>query len=195
MLLGRAILRESRRLTRRTRLRTTVKQPMPPRLTRSTAAKRASRPPEAVAEIEREQRAGRGILSDAMSQNVKVVRRMYEARDRGDAEGVLACFHPEVVLDARVRMDSGIVHGREQAGRVIGEWVGTFDDWREEIHEIRDLGSQVYVVATQRGRAKGSGIEVESRYALLYEVEGGQVTRMAMFDGEAEALAAAAAQE
>jgi hypothetical protein len=40
MLLGRAILRESPRLTR---LRTTVKQPMPPRLTRSTAAKRASR--------------------------------------------------------------------------------------------------------------------------------------------------------
>ena len=39
MLLGRAILRESRRLTR---LRTTLKQPIPPRLTRSTSAKRAS---------------------------------------------------------------------------------------------------------------------------------------------------------
>jgi ketosteroid isomerase-like protein len=130
-----------------------------------------------------------------MSQNVEVVRRMYEARDGGDAEGVLACFHPEVVLDARVRMDSGIVHGREEAFRIIGEWVGAFDDWREEIHEIRDLGSQVYVVATQRGRAKGSGIEVESRYALLYEVAGGQIMRMALFAGEAEALAAAAAQE
>ena len=131
-----------------------------------------------------------------MSQeNVEVVRRMYEARDGGDAESVLACFDPEVVLDARVRMDSGIVHGREEMGRVIGEWVGAFDDWREEIHEIRDLGSHVYVVATQRGHAKGSGIEVESRYALLYQVEGGQITRMALFDDEAGALAAAAAQE
>jgi ketosteroid isomerase-like protein len=131
-----------------------------------------------------------------MSQeSVEVVRRMYEARDGGDAESVLACFDPEVVLDARVRMDSGIVHGREEMGRVIGEWVGAFDDWLEEIHEIRDLGSHVYVVATQRGHAKASGIEVESRYALLYQVEGGQITRMALFDDEAEALAAAAAQE
>ncbi len=120
---------------------------------------------------------------------------MYEARDGGDADGVLACFDPGVVLDARVRMDSDIVHGREAAARVIGEWVAAFDDWSEEIHEINDLGSHVYVVATQRGRAKGSGIEVESRYALLYQVEGGQITRMALFDGEAEALAAATAQE
>jgi ketosteroid isomerase-like protein len=130
-----------------------------------------------------------------MPENVEVVRRMYEARDGGDAEGVLACFDPEVVLDARVRMDSGIVHGREALARVIGEWVAAFDDWSEEIHEISDLGSRVYVVATQRGRAKGSGIEVEGRYALLYEVEGGEITRIAMFDDEAAALAAAAAQE
>ncbi|MEA2668426.1 MAG: SnoaL-like domain [Chloroflexota bacterium] len=131
----------------------------------------------------------------AMSQNVEIIHRMYEARDAGDAEGTMACFHPEVVLDATVRMDSGIVHGREELGRIIGEWVEAFDEWREEIHEIGDLGSQVYVVATQRGRAKGTGVEVESRYALLYEVEGGQITRMAMFSGEAEALAAAAAAQ
>ena len=130
-----------------------------------------------------------------MSEHVEVVRRMYEARDRGDADGALACFDPDVVLDASVRMDSGIVHGREAAARLIGEWVAAFDDWSEEIHQMSDLGSQVYVVATQRGRAKGSGIEVESRYALLYRVEDGQITRMALFGGEAEALEAAAAQE
>lgn len=73
--------------------------------------------------------------------------------------------------------------------------IRAFDDWSEEIHEISDLGSQVCVVATQRGRAKGSGIEVESRYALPYQVEGGQITRMALFDDEAAALAAAGAAE
>jgi ketosteroid isomerase-like protein len=108
---------------------------------------------------------------------------------------MLACFHPDVVVDARVRMDGGIVHGREELVRIIGEWVEAFDDWREEIHEIRDLGSQVCVVATQRGRAKGSGMEIETRYALLYDVQGGEITRMALFLGEADALAATAAQE
>jgi ketosteroid isomerase-like protein len=131
-----------------------------------------------------------------MSQeNVDIVRGMYEARDRGDGEGLLACFHPQVVLDARVRMDGGVVHGREAAGRVIAEWVSAFDNWNEEIHEIRDLGRQVLVVATQRGHAKESGVTVESRYALLYTADGCQITRMALFDGEAEALAAAAAAE
>ena len=88
-------------------------------------------------------------------------------------------------------MDSTIVHGREDAGRVIAEWIEAFDDWREEIHEIRDLGSQVYVVATQRGRAKQSGAEIEARYALLYRVEGPQITRITLFSTEDEALAAA----
>jgi ketosteroid isomerase-like protein len=129
-----------------------------------------------------------------MSQAVKIVRRMYVARHGGDAEGALSCFHPEVVVDPRPRMDSGIVHGRGELVRIIGEWVGEFDDWREEIDEIRDLGSQVYVVATQRGRGKGSGIEIETRYALLYEVRGGRITRMTMFREPAEVLPAAGVQ-
>ena len=126
-----------------------------------------------------------------MSQAVELVRRMYLARNGGDAEGALSCFHPDVVVDPRPRMDSGIVHGREELVRVIGEWVGEFDDWREEIDEIRDLRSQVFVVATQRGRGKGSGIEIETRYALLYEARDGQITRMTLFRAPAEALAAA----
>lgn len=129
-----------------------------------------------------------------MSQNVEVVRRMYEARDSGDAEGLSACFHPEVVLDASPRMDSDVVRGREALAQFIGDWVGAFDDWHEEINEIRDLGDQVLVIATQRGRAKVSGIETESRYALLYAVQGSQITRMALYGAEAEALAAAASQ-
>jgi ketosteroid isomerase-like protein len=104
-------------------------------------------------------------------------------------------FHPDVVLDARPRMDSVVVQGREEAGRVIGEWVGAFDNWREEIHEIRDLGRHVYVVATQRGRAKASGMEIEARYALLYQVEGSRITRVTLFATEDDALAAATAED
>jgi ketosteroid isomerase-like protein len=128
-----------------------------------------------------------------MSQSTEVVRRLYDARGAGDAAAMAECLHPDVILDARTRMDTGIVHGREKASRVIAEWVGAFDDWREEIHQIRDLGSHVCVVATQRGRAKESGIEIEARYALLYEVEGGRVTRITLFSGEDEALTAASA--
>jgi ketosteroid isomerase-like protein len=131
-----------------------------------------------------------------MSQeDVEVVRRMYEAFHRGDAEGALAHFDPDVVVDATMRVDAGIGHGREQLYAVVGRWLGAFDEWREEIEELRDLGSQVCVVSTQHGRGKGSGIETESRYAVLYEVRGNRITRMTLYASPAEALAAAGLSE
>jgi ketosteroid isomerase-like protein len=131
-----------------------------------------------------------------MSQeNVEIVGKMYGAFHAGDAEGALSCFDPEVVVDASRRVDGGIGHGREELNKIIIRWVGTFNEWREEIEEMRDLGSLVYVVATQRGRGKGSGVEVENRYALLYEVRGDKITRMTVYQNPAEALEAAGLRE
>jgi ketosteroid isomerase-like protein len=124
-------------------------------------------------------------------ENVEIIRRMYEAFHGGDADGALAYFDPEVVVDASRRVDGGIGHGREELNTIITRWLGTWEEWREEIEEMRDLGSQVFVIATQRGRGKGSGVEVENRYALLYEVHGDQITRMTVYIEPAEALEAA----
>ena len=60
-----------------------------------------------------------------------------------------------------------------------------------EIAEIRDLGSQVCVVATQYGRGKGSGVEVEQIYAFLCEVEGDNITNITYYPDATEALEAA----
>ena len=108
-------------------------------------------------------------------ENVAIVRRMYEAFHGGDAAGALACFDPEVVIDVSRRLEGGIGHGRGELNKMISEWVGTFDEWREEIAEIRDCGTQVYVLAVQHGRGKGSGVEVAERYALVYEVKGDKI--------------------
>jgi ketosteroid isomerase-like protein len=124
-------------------------------------------------------------------ENVEIIRRMYEAFPWRDADGALAYFDPEVVVDASRRGDGGIGHGREELNTIISRWLGTWEEWREEIEEMRDLGDQVYVIATQRGRGKGSGVEVENRYALLYEVHGDQITRMTVYIEAAEALEAA----
>jgi ketosteroid isomerase-like protein len=127
--------------------------------------------------------------------SAEIVRRMYESFHSGDAEGALAYFDPEVVIDATTRIDGGIGHGREEVGTIIGHWVGAFEDWREEIEEIRELGSRVYVAATQYGRGKGSGIEVEDAYAVLYEVRAQKIARLTLYADRAEALAAAGEPE
>jgi ketosteroid isomerase-like protein len=131
-----------------------------------------------------------------MSQeNVEIVRRMYEAFHRGDVAGSLACLHPDVVVDFSRRADGRVGQGREYLSQVVVSWMGAWEEWHEEIDDMRDLGSQVYVLATQRGRGKGSGVEVEQSYAFLCEVEGETITKVTYYPNAAEALDAAGLSE
>jgi len=125
-----------------------------------------------------------------MSQeNVAVVRRMYDAFDSGGAEGAVDHFATDVTVDATARPDGEVGKGREALLRIIASWVAAFDEWSEEIEALRDLGDHVLVAATQRGRGKGSGIEIET-YALLYRVEDGKINGMTFYLGVADALEA-----
>ncbi len=128
-------------------------------------------------------------------QNVEIVRRMYEAFHGADTEGALAHFDSEVAVDASSRVDGEVGRGRQDLLRIISSWLGAFEGWREEIEEMRDLGERVYVVATQQGRGKGSGLEIKTRYAVLYDVHDGRITGIALYMNPAEALAAAGLAE
>jgi ketosteroid isomerase-like protein len=124
-------------------------------------------------------------------ENVEIIGRMYEAFHGGDFDGALAYFDPEVEVDASMRVDEGVGHGRDAVYAMVARWVGAWDEWREEIEEMRDLGSHVLVASTQHGRAKRSGIDVETRYAVLYEIRGDKITRMTLYSEVAEAIEAA----
>ena len=128
-----------------------------------------------------------------MSQaDAALVRRMYDAFRRGDMEAAVELFAPDVTVDATARPEGEVGHGREALWRIVASWVAAFDEWSEEIESIRDLGEQVLVAATQRGRGKGSGLDVETRYALLYRVRDGRIDRMTFYGDVASALEAAA---
>ena len=122
--------------------------------------------------------------------NVDVVRRMYAAFQRGDAEASLAHFDSEVKVDMSRRGVGGVGQGRDDLSRIIGEWVASWDNWHEEIEEVRDLGSHVCVIAVQRGRGKGSGVEVESRYGVLYEFTGNKISKVTGYGSPEDALEA-----
>ena len=126
-----------------------------------------------------------------MSQeNVEVVQRMYEAFGRGDIDAVRSAFDPEVVIDATHRVDGRIGHGREELIAIVSEWLGAWEEWHEEIEEMRDLGDRVLVVSTQRGHGKGSGIAWENRFAMLFDVANGSITRWTVYDDVGEAVRA-----
>jgi ketosteroid isomerase-like protein len=81
-------------------------------------------------------------------QNVELVERMYEAFSRGDAAAALSYFDPEVVMDASHRVDGRIGHGHQELTAILIEWLGTWDGWREEVEETRDLGDRVLVISS-----------------------------------------------
>jgi len=128
-------------------------------------------------------------------ENVEIVLRMYEAYLAGDADRALAYYDPNVEADFSVRGDTGVRQGREALAEIVSSWVGTWDDYSERIEEVRDLGDTVCVIATQTGRGKGSGLEVDNRFAGLYEVKDGLITRITMYGSPEEALEAAGLSE
>ena len=132
-----------------------------------------------------------------MSQeNVEVVRRMYDAFYAGDVDGALSHFDPKVLVDTgNARPDLSVGRGREYLGAVVSSWAAAWEGWRDEIAEMRDLGGRVLVLSVQRGRGKGSGVEVELRYAILYDVAGDAIISVRMYGSVAEALEAAGLQE
>jgi len=123
-------------------------------------------------------------------ENVEIVRGMYEAFDRGEASVALGYFDPEVVMDASHRVDGRIGHGREEMTAILAEWMTTWDDFHDEVSELRDLGDRVLAISTQRGRGKGSGIEFENRFGMLYEIRNGRIARWTVYDDPAEAIEA-----
>jgi len=130
-----------------------------------------------------------------MSQeNVEIVRRMYDAFHARDPAG-LDYVDSNVVVDARHRVDGRVGRGHDELVTILGEWMTTWDDWREEVEEMREVGEQVLVVSTQRGRGKGSGVEWEGRFWMLYEIEGGKIARWTIYDDPSEALEAAGLSE
>ena len=131
-----------------------------------------------------------------MSQeNVEIVKRAFEAYVRGDAEQALGHLHPEVVIDFSARGDTTAQRGRDQVMPLVTEWTSTWDDYREELDEIRDLGDQVLVVTTQTGRGKGSGVEIANQWAFLVVVEDGLITRFTGYANPSAAIEAAGLSE
>jgi ketosteroid isomerase-like protein len=127
------------------------------------------------------------------TENTEVVRRAFEAYVAGDVPGAMAYFADDVVADFTIRVDASVGHGHDGLLEIVTTWVDTWDDYTEQLDEVRDLGGPVMVVLTQGGRAKQTGLEIYTQYAGLCELEDGLITKLTMYENPAKAMAAAGA--
>lgn len=128
------------------------------------------------------------------SASVEVVRRAIAAYNRRDLGSLRQLNHPDVEVDwsASRGFDAGVYKGLSEVLAFFQTYFDTFDQLRIEAQEFIESGESVVVpnVAHIRGR---DGIEAVARSALVFEVRGGQVTRICLYQEAADALAAARA--
>ena len=132
-----------------------------------------------------------------MSQeNVKIVRRGLEAWSARDFTTWIASFHPDAELDwSRSRGPLMSVYRGHDGPRTFWDaWFTIFEHVQIEIHAVTEVGSEVVVPNT--GHIQGrQGIEVIARRTFVFTVGNGQITRLRMFQEQAEALEAVGLSE
>jgi ketosteroid isomerase-like protein len=128
-----------------------------------------------------------------MSQhNVEVVRRMCEAFLAGDVADALDALHADVKWHGTI---GGLEEGRTAHGHdeVIEGFMESLRDWESHslaMEDCLDAGDRVVVLWHEVGRGKASGVDVETRTAVVYTVRGDEVVEVQGYMDRRQALAA-----
>ena len=132
-----------------------------------------------------------------MSQeNVEIVRRSYDAGNRGDWDAAFRDAAPDFEVTFKAGPNAGTYRGREALESVFRDMLSGFDFWIMEPVEFRESGDQVVVVVDHRLRPKGgtSG-EFEFRNGHVWTIREGAVLSMVGFETSEGALKAAGLSE
>jgi ketosteroid isomerase-like protein len=141
----------------------------------------------------------RSRLRRAVIRNL--ARRACEALNRRDLELFSVFVDPEIesVNTPKVVALGGLVpasHGREAWIANQRSWLEDWEEFRYEPHEILDLGGDcLLLIGRVKGAGRGSGVVVDSEWALLATVSNGRLSREQNFLDRGEAFEAAGLQE
>ena len=134
-----------------------------------------------------------------MSQeNVELVRRNFQAWNRGDVHAWLESAHPEVewssAIARRMQGDATVYRGRAQMRQFWDDWHSVWD-LTIDLSEFRDLGETVVALGSMRAHGKTSGIDIEGPVAYVFQLEGGLGRKVRAYLDHAEALEAVGLSE
>ena len=124
--------------------------------------------------------------------NVERVQAVIDAYFRSDEPAMLELVAPDIVVTQfPEQADVRDYHGHAGLRQVMGEWIGSWDDWSIEILGASERGDRVLVNARQRGRGKGSGAPIDAEVTFVFTMREGMIARWQMFQSEQQALEAA----
>ena len=126
-------------------------------------------------------------------ENIEVVRRLAAAFNRGDFEGAVVGYAPDVEWHTTGRFaDEGVYRGLAGVERLLAELQGDMDEMSISISDIRAVGEdRVFVATTFAGRGKRSRARVAQPLWFVNTFSDGRIVRVENYPDETRALKAA----
>ena len=126
-----------------------------------------------------------------VSQNVEVVRAMYDAFARRDSATLLTHLDPSItVYDRPVHPEASVYEGIEGFMRFAESDWAAFDEVVYEPQDFVASGEYVIVPIRQSGRGKGSDVGIEERIVNVWRVRAGKCVELRSYSTMEEALEA-----
>lgn len=118
-----------------------------------------------------------------------------DAVNRGDIDAAVRLVHPDVVFEPLRAATEGAFAGRDGLKRFLRDTAETFELFRVDYTDIRDLGDRVLAIGSIRIRGRQSGVETEIPSAAIAEYRDGLMWRYKDYGEARVALEAAGLSE
>ena len=128
-------------------------------------------------------------------ENVETFRLGAEAIQRGDLEAVLSVTQPDVIVEPLRAATEGAYVGHAGVRQFLADTAETFEFFRPDYTDIRDLGDRVLAIGSIRVRGRGSGLETDIPTAAIAEYRDGLLWRYKDYGEARDALEAAGLQK
>ena len=112
------------------------------------------------------------------------VRRAYDAFARGDMEAVVADMEPGIEWHQAQGLPHGGLHqGLDEVRAAIFDALSEqwWDEFSADPDELLDAGGEIVVLGRYRGRAKGTGKELDVPFVHVWAFRNGKAWRFRQF--------------
>jgi ketosteroid isomerase-like protein len=129
--------------------------------------------------------------------NVDLIRPIYEEFSRGNFRLSFDVYHPHMEWGWSDEFPglAGVYEDRRDPNPRLRSWLSAWEDWRVEVDDYLEIGDYVVVLASYRGRGKGSGVEIRQLGAHVFRLRDGKVVRLEIFADREKAIESASAAE
>ena len=120
--------------------------------------------------------------------NLEIVRRAHEALNASDIDTVIALCDPGFRLDMSDRVfNPAVYEGHDGIRAFYSEVMDVWETFTWEVIEAEEHEDRVLVLLQSTGKARGSGLELDRRAAMVWRVDAGRATSLTFYRDPAEA--------